>query len=185
MLKYLGRTAAITLLLAAIATAVSIVIFLIAISLLGQERVIECISCRLGVSETCLRQELALERSALRALQGRHDEMEALLERLSSLDHAASSYVVFLKNKVGSRTVTTGHTYASLLDPNTLIGAHCYFYANGGGSVGNLQVNLGTMDPSKRVTQRRLSSSALRDAGVTSAQLAALQAQCQWPEGAI
>ncbi|MGJ8618626.1 MAG: hypothetical protein ACSHWS_17415 [Sulfitobacter sp.] len=184
MLKFLGRTAAITLLLTAIAAAVSIVTFLIVISLLGEERVIEGITCHLGVSETCLRQELMIERAKLEALQGRNDEMEALLERLSSLDHAASSYVVFLERRVGSRIVQTGHTYASLLDPNTLTSAHCYFQQYRKGSAGHLQFNLDHMDAAMRVTNPNFTETELRNVGLSPAEMRALQNNCQWPEGA-
>ncbi len=48
------------------------------------------------------------------------------IKRLASLDHAASPYVILYEDSNSSPTVTTGHTYASLLDPDTLVSAHCY-----------------------------------------------------------
>jgi hypothetical protein len=100
------------------------------------------------------------------------------------LDHAASSYVVFLERRVGSRSVQTGHTYASLLDPDTLIGGHCYFTKNNARSAGRLQYNLGTMNAAMRVANRNFRDAELRDAGISRAEIQALQDGCQWPEGA-
>jgi hypothetical protein len=140
-------------------------------------------TCELGLSKDCLRQELQEERQRLHELQERNAEMEALFQRLASLDHASSSYVVFYSDTSASLTVTTGHTYASLLDPDALIGAHCYFYAGTAGA-GSRQIELADMNRNLRIKNNRYSRWALRGTGVKRVDIAALQARCQWPEGA-
>ncbi|SMX28207.1 hypothetical protein TRP8649_02322 [Pelagimonas phthalicica] len=189
MLKFSSRAISMTILASAIALTFSIIVFLMAVVLVGEGPVIKGIACELNVSEDCLRKDLQKERQKFQQMQRRNQElqaenkkMEALVERLAALDHASSSYVVFY-TKSGRRSVTTGHTYASLLKPDDLIGAHCYFFANVTGA-GTRQVNLGKMDRRMRLKLSNYNPSELRGTGVSVADIAALQAQCQWPEGA-
>lgn len=116
-------------------------------------------------------------------LQTRNNELEALHKRLSSLDHASSSYVVFYEEKSGPYVVSTGHTYASLVEPNTMIAAHCYFYSGVTGA-GKRQINLGKMSRDKRVTKSRYSRSELSGTGLSVNDITALQERCRWPSGA-
>lgn len=123
-----------------------------------------------------------LKRQA-QALENRKAELERLYNRLATLDHASSSYVVFYDAQLGSRKVSTGHTYASLLDPETLVRAHCYFYGSVSGA-GSRQITLGGMSKAKRVTYERYSDSELRDAGFSRSEIEKLRTKCRWPDGA-
>lgn len=190
MLKLVGRSLSFTILSGAILLTFAIIVFLMAVVLAGEGPVMKGISCQLGLSEDCLRQELQREQQKLHqmqrrnnALTARNEEMEVLLERLAALDHASSSYVVFYQNAGRRHTVSTGHTYASLLDPDTLIGAHCYVHADVSGA-GSRQIRLGNMDKGMRLSIKRYGAADLRGTGLDTSGIAALQALCRWPEGA-
>lgn len=190
MLKFSIRTLSLTILMSAIVLTTVIIVFMMAVVLAGEGPVVRGISCQLGLSEGCLRQELQEERNQLKLLRRKNEELlaenqeaEALIQRLSDLDHASSSYVVFYTSTRRGVNLDTGHTYASLLDPDTLIGAHCYVHAQVRGA-GTRRIDLGTMSPRKRLTLNRYSSAALRGTGFGTSDIADLQALCQWPPGA-
>lgn len=211
MFKFLGRGLSLSILTGAIVLTFAIILFLMAVVLAGEGPVIHGVSCQLGLAEDCIRQELREERQKLRSmqqknremrafnkevearndemqkhfnkLQARNKELEALHKRLSSLDHASSSYVVFYEDKSGSYLVSTGHTYASLVAPNKLIGAHCYFHVGIKGA-GSRQIRLGTMSRYKKITLNHYSRSDLQITGANVNDISALQARCKWPVGA-
>ena len=190
MFKFLGRGLSLSVLITAILLTFTIIVFLMAVVLAGEGPVKHTIACQLNLAEDCVQRRLMEERGRLQELQRQHrrlearnTELEALLQRLASLDHASSSYVVFYKNTKGRHTVTTGHTFKSLVDPNTLIGAHCYFHVDMPGA-GNREIRLGTMSARKRVTASRYSRSDLRGTGLSQNDIGSHFARCQWPEGA-
>lgn len=190
MLKLLGRSLSLTVLTSAIILTFAIIVFLMAVVLAGEGPVMKGISCQIGLSEDCVRQELQKQRQNLREMQrknrelmARNQETEALLERLAALDHASSSYVIFYEQRGHRHTVSTGHTYKSLVDPDTLIGAHCYFFASEQGA-GSLQIWLGKMNERKHLTINSYRASELRGTGLSQSDIAALQALCKWPAGA-
>lgn len=183
MLKIIGRTISLMALGGGIVITFTIVFFMIAIALLGEDKVIRAVACQVGVGENCLRQELLQERKKLQQMQERNAKMEALLERLAKLDHASSSYVVFYINERGKHEVTTGHTYASLLDPNTLIGAHCYINVFQSGA-GRTHIDLGNMKQNKSITLKTYKAADLAAIGLTNSEYIKLQSRCRWPNGA-
>jgi hypothetical protein len=168
----------------------SVIVFMMAIVLMGEGLVIKGLSCSIGLSEDCLRQDLQQERERLRQMQRRNQELlaenqqaEALKQRLAELDHAASSYVVFYSAKHRSHTVKTGHTYASLLNPDALIGAHCYVTARISGA-GDRHIDLGKMASNKRVSLKTYRAEALEGTGLRPTDITMLQSKCRWPDGA-
>lgn len=190
MFKFLGRGLSLSILSGAIGLTFVIIVFLMAVVLVGEGPIMKGISCQFSLSEECIQQELQQERLRLQQMQQRNDElaarneeMEALFQRLASLDHAASSYVIFMVDRSGSLVVNTGHTYASLLDPETLIGAHCYIQASTSGA-GSRQIALGKMSRAKHVTNNAYSQLELLGSGISVGDIEALQARCRWPEGA-
>ena len=190
MLRLMGRSLSLGILSGAIAVNFAIILFLIAVVLAGEGPVVKGSSCQLGISKECIILELQEERKRLRGMErrnrelmARNKEMAALVERLSALDHASESYVVFFEKRGHGHTVSTGHTYASLLNPETLIGAHCYVHVNLSGA-GTRQVRLGNMSRRKRVTLNSYSRSDLRGTGLSVSDITKMQALCQWPEGA-
>ena len=119
MLKLMGRSLSLGILSGAIAVTFAIILFLIAVVLAGEGPVIKGISCQLGISKECILLELQEEREKLRGMErrnrelmARNKEMEALVERLSALDHASESYVVFFEKRGHGHTVSTGHTFS-------------------------------------------------------------------------
>lgn len=131
MLKYITRPLALVAMTGAILLTFAIIVLMMSVVIFGQAPVLRGVSCYLGLSQECLLRDLKEERRKIDKLEKRQRELMAqvteadtILKRLSALDHASSSYVVFFEARDGLRKVTTGHTYASLLDPSTLIGAH-------------------------------------------------------------
>ncbi|OUS37249.1 hypothetical protein A9Q94_06510 [Rhodobacterales bacterium 56_14_T64] len=192
MLKFMGRSLSLSILSGAIAITFVIIMFLMAVVLVGERPVVRGLACQFGISSDCAGQKLRLElqqeqkrleqmRGQNRDLMARNQEMEALLKRLASLDHAASSYVIFYEDSNSSPTVTTGHTYASLLDPDTLVSAHCYLQVEVKGA-GTRQVNLGKMSDGAKISLRNYSKAELKQADLSARELSALQSRCQWPE---
>lgn len=190
MLKFLSRTASISILTGAIALTFAIIVFLMAVVLAGEGPVMKTISCQLGLSKECVWVELQKERKALKVLRQENDALqsevkkaEALFKRLSDLDHASESYVVFFESEARGYTVSTGYTYASLLDPETLVSAHCYIHAKVFGA-GSRQIRIGKMDRNKRISLERYKASSLKGSGVSVSDIAAFQSACRWPNGA-
>ncbi|WP_299628359.1 hypothetical protein [uncultured Tateyamaria sp.] len=190
MLKLIARSFSLTILLSAIVLTFFIIVLMMAVVLAGEGPVMRGITCQLVISEDCVRKELQQERKRLHDLQRQNREMlaqnkkaEALIKRLSDLDHASSSYVVFYNASWKRHTVTTGHTYASLLDPDTLIAAHCYVFSRVQGA-GDRQINLGNMSKSRRLSLPSYGALALRGTGLSSRDIGTMQEQCQWPDGA-
>lgn len=187
MSRFVNRLISLVALSGAISIVAALILLLMAITLVGEGPVIRGIACQFGLLEDCVRQELQEERDRLRILRNQNEEllarnaeMEALLERLASLDHASSSYVVFYTDRAAGRTVTTGHTFASLLDPDTQIGAHCYISVATRGA-GNRRIDLGEMSATGAVTRDQYSAADLAGTGVSQSDISRLEQACQWP----
>lgn len=180
MTKLFSRSAGLALLLSGAALTFLIALFLILTQIIGERTVVEGIKCQLGLSEDCLLKELRAERARLDALQTRYEELESLYSRLSALDHAASSFVIFHAHHLSSGgTVQTSHRYASLIDPSTLTGGWCYLDL--GGVPLNRNFYLADMDRRLRVTPMAYSKADLDAAGLSEADVAAATKRCTWP----
>ena len=97
MLKFPGRTTGAAFLATGILLTFTIAVVLILIHLFGQQAVIEELSCRVGLSEDCLRDELAAERARLEDLSRQVRDLEALRERIERIDVAADSFSIFYR----------------------------------------------------------------------------------------
>lgn len=180
--RLISRSAGLTLLLSGVVLCFTIALFLILTKLVGEEQVIDTITCQLGLSEDCLLGELRAERARLAAMQARTQDLEALYERLASLDHASASYVVFYEDhSLLGQTVHTGHRYASLLDPSAFTGAWCYIGLSDNGALAK-NFFLADMDSGLSVTRRAHSADDLRNAGLSTRDVATAIKRCIWPQ---
>ena len=183
MTRFFGRTAALGLLLTGIALVSVIAIGLIIAQLIGEQVVIDHISCRLGYSDTCLQKELDEERRKLIDLQDRTMELEALYQRLQELGYASESFVVFYADETGDHKVTTAHQYASLIEPGRLTGGWCYIRLPLSASINN-DLYIAEMDGDAAVRPNNLPDESLARAGVTRDEIESYLSRCQWPAGA-
>lgn len=205
MTNLFGRGLASIILINATILAFLIAVFLIAVQLVGPKPVIDAISCELSLSHECLRNDLRKERrkldlerqkrqleekkrsaleervAELKRIEKRAKELEALYQRLAKLDHAASSYVVFHTSSFRRYKVETGHKYASLLDPNTLIEGWCSIVLNGG-AIARFFTIAG-FEKNRRVVNQTVGRTTLREAGLSGRDVSSARKYCKWPRG--
>lgn len=184
MVRLAGRSIVLMFLGTGIVLSMSIAIVLIVIQLLGGEAAIDKVACYLDLSEECVRNELDEERRKLKGLRKRNRELEAIYQRLRRLDHASESFVVFYTDHSGDHTVTSGHRYASLIDPATLIGGWCYINLPSPAGVSS-DVFVAHMDEDRVVTPDTVTDEALEHAGLTQKEITAAFGRCHWPKGAV
>lgn len=181
MTRFFGRSVALGLLTGAIALVILMALGLIAYQLLGDVSAIQKLTCRYGLSTQCLEDELEKKRREMRALQLRMAELEALYKRLSKLDHASESFVVFYTNRGGSHTVTSGHRYASLIEPGRFKAGWCYIdLPNAGGISRNFYI--ARMGSSGDVSPNHIGDESLSNAGLTRHDVSEALTRCRWPD---
>ena len=183
MLRFIGRAVGLSFLALGIVLTFVVAITLIAMQLLGDEEAIEEISCRLDLSQECVRDELAEERRRLEELRARTGELEALYERLTRLDHASESFTLFYSDYSGPNTISSGHRYASLIDPETFISGWCYIHLPSPAGV-SIDLFVARMGADRIVTRETVSDEALAESGLTQADIDAALQHCRWPEAA-
>ena len=176
-----SRTGAAALMFTGALLAVAVALALIVIQLVGERPVLNGIACQLGVSQTCLLQDLEEERQRLRGLRERTAELEALYQRLSALEHASSSYTLFTFNSDVRPTVVTGIEYASLIEPDQLTSGRCYIDLGHRNGV-QRHVTIATFETDLRVRSERLNAAQLQASGLSRNDMNAALARCAWPE---
>lgn len=189
ILRWINRTIGLTLLMGAAALTTALAIALIAVQLIGEEALVERVACHIGLSDKCVRdqleesqQELERQRREGARLRGRIAEMEAVLGRLSALDHAASSYVIFYRDTAGRFDVVTGHQYASLLDPETLTAGWCYIDVDRGSALrGSLYIS--RFDADLALRNDSVSAEDRRAANLPRGAIDEARSRCTWPDG--
>ena len=180
MLRFMGRSVGLTFLSLGIALAFAVALVLILIQLLGGRDFIDDVSCRLGLSTDCIREELAAERERLEGMRARLQELEALYGRLAGLEHASESFVVFYEDHTGPFKVVSGHRYESLTEPGTFVSAWCYINASRRRTL-NVNLHIAEMDDDGELTAELIDDEALSISGVTQAEVAAARHRCRWP----
>ena len=121
------------------------------------------------------------ERQKIRRFRERNRELEALYERLSRLEFASESFVIFYENKDGEMTVTTGHRYASLIEPGKFVKGWCYIeLPSPAGTSRNFFI--ANMNSDASVTPSHITETALKHAGLSRADVVAARERCTWPE---
>ena len=182
MLRFMGRSVGLTFLAIGIALAFATAIALILIQLLGGQDFIDDVSCRLGLSTDCIREELASERRRLAEMQTRLGQLQAVYDRLARLEHASESFAIFYTDHSGQYPVTTGHRYASLIEPGTFVAGWCYIDLPGPGSV-SVNFYLARMDAGRTLMPEVVSDDALGRADLSRTEVVAARHRCQWPDG--
>lgn len=203
VLRLISRTVGLALLTAAMGLTTILAIALIMIQLFGEEAFMDRLACNLGLSDDCIRQqleetrehlehkkreldrerqELSRTRRDLAGTRSRMSELEGMFERLSKVGHAASSYVVFYDTEMGPFGVQSGHRYASLLDPDTLIGGWCSIQFLSADSVHSF-VHIQQFDRNLRLYEVTVSPASRRAAGLTLQDIKAARTRCKWPAG--
>lgn len=181
MSRFLGRSVALALLTSAIALTFTIAFLLITIQLLGGQAAIDEARCYLKLDEECAKQALEEKRQELNALQERYDDLQAIYDRLEKLDFASESFVVFYKDRLGPHQVTTGHRYASLIEPGQFTKGWCYIdLSDDGGVSRDMFVAYLDADGDIRIVEH--DDDTLVAADVTRADLVNALNRCHWPE---
>lgn len=181
MKRFLGRTVALAMLTFAISLTMLIAIVLIAIQLIGTQPVIDGLSCHLGLSADCIRRELEEKQRQLLSLEERHAELQQLYDRLAKLEYASESFVVFYENTDGPHEVTTGHRYASLIEPGQFLTGWCYIDRPKDHGVSR-NVFIADISADGEVTNTDITDDALASAGLTRREVEAALRRCIWPE---
>lgn len=189
MRRFLRQSLNVALLSGGIAITTMIALLIVIITLFSNTKVMETVECRLGLSDTCLmndlrqkERELEQKRREALELERRSAELEALYERLAQLEHSGSSYVIFHSQTVAGYEVTTGHAYASLIEPDRLTSGWCYTSGTDHAGV-TTRLNLASFETDMRLEIAAPSNDALASFGVSHPEFSRLVLGCQWPEG--
>ena len=130
-----------------------------------------------------LRQELATERARLVAMRNQIAGLESLRDRLASLEHSSESFTVFYDNNEGRHIVTTGHRYASLVEPEMFQSGWCYIDLDFRRGLAT-DLYIARINADLVVTPAPITDDVLVNAGLTRTEIADALRRCQWPDGA-
>ncbi len=171
MLRLMGRSVGVACLALGIFLALTIAIGLILIQLFGEEPVIDELSCLLGLSEDCLRVELA----------DKSDELDAAREQVAQLEDALSGRMVFTEGPhVAGVTVIVGTLYQDQTSRSDVIRAICWAIEDRGGL--DPRLTLAEMDGTGAVRILPVYAAERSAIGIDAADIAAARGACPWPD---
>ena len=176
--RIVGRPIALAALFTALLLVLGISIALIAMQLFGHDKIVSEAECRLGLSDKCLSVQLEESRDEISRLQSRKKKLEAIYDRLASLDHASESFVVFYFDRTGP-TVVTGLQYKSLIEPGQFDEGWCYIQLSQSGEISQ-NINIARMNRDGTVRPASISGDTLSAKDLTNDQVAAARQRCRW-----
>ena len=177
MFRFLGRSVGVMWLLSGIALTFAIAMALILIQLFGEERLIEEVECRLGLSADCLRQQLEEERVRVAEMQGQVGGMQ---QRVSHLEAALSGRMVFDEGpSVAGLTIVVGTIYQDNAARSEVIRAICWATMDRGGL--DPRVPLAEMDADGVISLPSADSLANASIRMDAEDVPAARDACPWP----